>query len=158
MKYTYLEDLINENKKDNKLKSDMIYAIYSRARCDISSKIRANDNNDNKNGIFFQSDDILYNCIHPKLYKLMCKVDQATDIAVAIEVKEIERFNRHKGVEIDALKHLESPIIWDKSHNPIFLFDLNDKDLCDLFNTKIDEICKLCEEIKGDNHHESNRY
>lgn len=149
MKYTYLEDLVSETKKVNKLKSDMIYAIYSRARYNINSEIRKNDNeNYNKDGILFRADDVLYNCIHPKLNELMHKVDQATDIAVAIEVREIERFNRHKGVKIDALKHLESPIIWDKNQHPIFLFDLNDKDLCDLFNEKIDEICKLCEEIK----------
>lgn len=147
MKYTYLEDLASETKKDNKLKSDMIYAIYSRARYNINREIRANNKNNNENGILFRQDSLLYNCIHPKLNELMHKVDQATDIARDIDVRGIQEFNSDKGIMLDALEHLGSSVIW-KGRNEIYLFDLNDGELCDLFNEKIDEICKLCEEIK----------
>lgn len=155
MKYTYLEDLIDENKKDNKLKSDIIHAIYSRARNDISRVTRANDNKNDNEYAIFQWDSLLYNCIHPKLHELMYKVEQATNIAAAIEVRVIRRFNCNNGVETNVFKHVKSPIIWCKQHQ-ILLFNLNDYELCKMFNTKIDEICKLCEEIKGDNHHERN--
>lgn len=148
MKYTYLEDLIDETKKDNKLKSDMISAVYSRARYEINKQVRTKDYDDfNYEGTLVQSDDLLYDCIHPKLRKLMHKIDQAITIAVNIDAREIQEFNSDKGVILEAIEHIGSLVIWDNPSGT-FLSKFDDDELCKLFNTKIDEICKLCEEIK----------
>lgn len=142
MKETYLEDLIVNTKKDNKLKSDIILAVYVRACDDISSEVKAKDRNyDHEVSI---SDKILYNCIDPQLYKLMSKIDEATDTAVEINARATRTFNHGKGIELDFLEHLGSAEPIDNQ----IPWDLNNEELCKIFNTQIDEIYKLCKEIK----------
>lgn len=151
MKYTYLDDLITETEKDDKLKSDIIYVVYDKAMDYIHKEIRKNDYVYDS-GLSW-ADKTFYDCFHPKLYKLMFKLSHATNLALEITGRIIKRFNHGKGIYLDAFDHLGAPVDIDK----VLIFDLNDDELCKMFNEKIDEICKLCKEIKGDNHHERKR-